>query len=705
MLTQSQSTLLPELRQDLQLMQGAPSIEGQPRWMVYDPLRHRYFEIPQSTFEILSAWTPGDPGLLRLRTEQLHQRSISDQEIDDVIYFATTNSLCADPPEGDSRQYLDRIEKPQRGWLSHAIHNYLFFRVPLLRPQRFLQQSFPIVAPLYSKAAFLVIVFTSLLGIYLVSREWDEFAGTFLHFFSPEGFILYGLSLVFIKTLHELGHAYTAVRYGVRVNAMGVAFMMMLPLLYTDVTDAWRLQSRKERFAIGAAGIAVELAVAGICTFLWVFLPDGPLRSIVFLLATTSWLMSLAVNLNPFMRFDGYYLLSDSWGIPNLQPRSFALGRWWLRELLFGLGQPRPDTFNSTSSRYMIAYCFGVWIYRFFLFLGIALLVYQTLFKTLGILLFAVEIFWFILLPFLRELGEWWHMRKEIMQTRRSVISGLICAGVIAASTVPWSTTVVIPAVANSMHEAKIFAPMPAQIASVWAQEGLPVNKGDTLFVLVSADLEHQIENARATVALLKARLARRAGDTRELTDSLVHQQSLSAAQEKLAGLLREQDRLTVRAPIAGVIRDLNADAHNGQWVSPKDRLGLVVDPFSAMVTAVTNEDDLWRLAQGAPGQFVPEDPSISKFSVEIRDIAQAGAEKLEIPYLASIYGGAIAAERDEDSNVRPVNAAYIVRFGVNGTGTLNTMRGVVRVAGRAESIASALWRQTMRVLVREAGI
>ena len=43
---------------------------------------------------------------------------------------------------------------------------------------------------------------------------------------------------------------------------MGVAFIVMCPVLYTDTTDSWRLADRKKRIKVGLAGMAVELATA-----------------------------------------------------------------------------------------------------------------------------------------------------------------------------------------------------------------------------------------------------------------------------------------------------------------------------------------------------------------------------------------------------------------------------------------------------------
>ena len=64
-----------------------------------------------------------------------------------------------------------------------------------------------------------------------------------------------------------------------------------------------------------------------------------------FLLATTTWVSTVLINASPFMRFDGYFLLSDFLQMPNLHACAFALARWDLRERLFALGEPAPEHF------------------------------------------------------------------------------------------------------------------------------------------------------------------------------------------------------------------------------------------------------------------------------------------------------------------------------------------------------------------------
>jgi putative peptide zinc metalloprotease protein len=152
----------------------------------------------------------------------------------------------------------------------------------------------------------------------------------------------------------------------------------------------------------------VELYLAMIATFLWSFTPIGIFKSILFIIATTSWISSLLINISPFLRFDGYYALSDITNSKNLQPRSFAITRWFIRKNILGIEEAKPELLSKQKEIFFIIYALGTWIYRFFLFLGIAVLVYHYAFKILGIVLFLVEIIYFVFLPIYKELKVWW---------------------------------------------------------------------------------------------------------------------------------------------------------------------------------------------------------------------------------------------------------------------------------------------------------
>ncbi len=706
-MTEFEAHTLPALRQELELIPGASNPSGASQWLIYDPLRHKYFAVETDAATLLGLWAETSEDAFIAKASARLCRPVTRDEVAELIYFLYSNTLTEQAPDGNARSYADQARAAHRSLLSQAVHSYLFVRIPLVRPNRLLQATLPFVLPFFARATWIMISLFGILGVYLVSRQWDVFVATFLDFISLDGLMAYGLALVLIKVLHELGHAYAATYHGVRVTSMGVAFMVMMPLLYTDVTNAWRLRSHAKRMQIDGAGIMVELGLACLATCLWIFLPDGPLRSAAFVTATSSWIISLAVNLNPFMKFDGYYLLSDGLGIPNIHTRAFALARWHLREVLFKLGHPQPDTFQPATARALVFYAWGIWIYRLILFIGIALLVYHLFFKLLGVILFAIEIVWFIALPIGKEIRVWWALRSEIMTRKRTLVSVAILASCVALLVVPMRWPVVLPGIIESSNEVAIHVPRAAQVTSWKIQESQRVASGQILAVLRAPELTHELNQTSHTIALLDLRLARIAGDSADLLHRSTILQERRARLEEYAGYKRQIDSLVVKAPFAGALRDVDTDLHAGAWVGKPQRLTRLVQMDRPSVRAYASEDVLWKLAVGSVGVFIPDDPQLGAIQVRLNETSQTGVEQLDIRYIASVHGGPISSERDGDGKIRPRKSQYLLRLSLTGDAPKmrRVLRGVVHLPGRAESLGSAIWTQVFRVFIREAGL
>ncbi|MCP3669778.1 MAG: peptidase M50, partial [Gammaproteobacteria bacterium] len=398
--------------------------------------------------------------------------SISDDEVSALAGFLVSNNLTQARDAEASARVHQQYTRQLLGFWRWLLHNYLFIRIPLLRPDRWLNNWAPRLRWLFSDTVHYAILTLGALGGILVLRQWDAFWSTFIHFFTLQGLVFYGLTLALVKSVHELGHAFVAKRQGCRVASMGVALLVMLPVLYTDTTDAWRLRSRAARLRIVTAGVRSELYLTLLATFLWNVLPDGVMRSAAFFVATTSWVTSLLVNVSPFLRFDGYYAFSDWLGIENLQQRAFALGRWRLRELLWGFKDPLPEPVPRHRARVLVSYAWATWVYRFFLFLGIALLVYHMFFKVLGIVLFVVEVLWFIVLPMTREMGEWWQRRSSVRLSGLRLVFWLGVGGIFLLALWPQPGSIHLPAVLFAERSQSIFAMEEAQVAEVWVKRG-----------------------------------------------------------------------------------------------------------------------------------------------------------------------------------------------------------------------------------------
>ena len=695
--------LLPPMRQDLRILPAGRLASGAPGWVIFDPVSHRYFQIGQGMVELLGDWSVGSFDGLIERIHSRFGRLVSRDEIVALRQFLGAHELLETQ---DTSSLIDRQRARKKHWLYQLIHNYLFFRIPLVRPQAFLDRTRVVGEILFSKFTLGLFCLLGFVGILLAARQWDSFVATGLGLLDWEGAFILAACVPFVKTAHELGHAYMATRYHVRVPTMGIAFMVLAPFLYSDVTDAWRLSSRWQRLAIDCAGLLVELMIAAAALFLWVFLPPGALRTAVFALATTSLLLGFVLNLNPFMRFDGYHILADFLGIPNLQTRSMVIGRWVLREFLFGLGAPMPEQMSRKRFIAMALYAYAIWIYRFFLFLGIAVLVYHFAFKALGIILFLIEIIWFILMPIAQECQRWWKGRDYVARSRRATVTFSVVGLSLLAFIIPLPTSLLVPAVATARVDAPIFVRAPGKLVSLSVREGQAVKAGDELARVDAPDLNAQLRQAELQLDVKRIRLARAASNAVERGELRVLENEVSSASRRLEVLRRQQEDLILRSPHDGVIRDLNPDLQVGQWMSPKVPLFRVLNPAEIEIRGYAEEPDLRRLRTGAQGRFLPDDVTRPSVPVILTEIGATAVETLDLPILASLHEGPVQVvpERSERA-LKPLLSLYAVTLHPEGAhAPEQEVRGQVRLEGLAESMAARVVRRVFGVLIRESG-
>ncbi|MPQ71020.1 MULTISPECIES: biotin/lipoyl-binding protein [Pseudomonas] len=695
---------LPSLRADLQLTAAAPALDGSPRWTLADPVRGRYFKLGVQAMRLLRHWSLGDPTQVLQAANREPGLPLGDPELEQLLGFLRSHDLIASLDPQQRASYAWKAAASRQSLWQMALHQYLFFRIPLWRPDAFLNRAWPWLQRFGPRLLRYGLPATLGLGVFLVSRDWERFLSTFPHLFSLGGAMAFGIALFFAKLCHEFGHAFMAKRAGCRVQSMGVAFMVMLPLFYTDVSDAWRINDRKARLLIGAGGVMAEMLLACIALLAWSLLPDGPARTAAFMLASATWLTTLAVNLNPFMRFDGYFLLSDFWEIDNLQGRAFALCRWRLREALFGYDEPAPEPWPPAMRRRLLWWGFLSWLWRAALFFGIALAVYHLFFKLLGIFLMMVELGWFIFLPIFKETREWWS-RREQAHTPRVLLSGLGLLALLLLVVVPWRSSVEIPVMLEAGRVTALHAPVAARVKQVNVHDGQMIEAGTVLVELESPDVDSRLIIVRREIDILQLQMRRQAGRSETAADVGILEQRLAEAVAEYRGLQARRERLLLKAPQAGQVRDLMPQLAVGRWVSTKEPLARVVEGGTRM-RGYLAEEDLWRVAPGAKGRFVADDPMRPAWPVELLDVDANGVAAIDQEALTSDHHGPIAVRRDENRRPEPVQAQYGARLRLleDMPTPSHPLRGVAVLQGRSESLLGTAWRRMAALGVRESG-
>lgn len=695
---------LPPLREELSLHAGAPDHNGWSTWMLHDPVRNRFFRLGWPVFEILARWGLREPEAIIKSVDEETTLSVGDEDIGEVLRFLSVNQLLRPTSTTAVANLVARAKAERLSVFQWLLHHYLFFRIPLVRPDRFLAATLPWVGWATSRAFLTATLMALVVGLFLIHRQWEQFSATLVDTLTPTGLVGYMVALGMAKIVHELAHAYTARRLGCRVPTMGIAFLVMCPMLFTDVNETWKLPRRRDRLAVGSAGAMAEMVIAVWSTALWAFLPEGPLRQAAFMLGTVTWVSSLMINLSPFMRFDGYFMLMDALDMPNLHPRSFAMARWWIRETLFALGEQPPERFSRAATRRLVAFAVAVWAYRLSLFLGIAALVYHFFIKVVGIGLFAVEIGWFVILPVALEIKEWRRRATAVRASRRTRWSlGAALAGLLLA-VVPWHTHVVAPALMKAPKTAGLYAVTGARLARIGVDHSQAVSAGQTLFILDSPDLDGQKAKVAARLVALRYELEAISFDAGFREQTGVLRQELAAARAENDGIEVQKQRLVITAPFDGILTDILPDLHPGDWVSPKDRLATVkAVAGEAVVEAYIGEDDLSRVSEGDTATFLPEASGRDSTRCLIVGIDRSPVRILVDPEIAKPYGGGIAV-RGKESALVPEGSIYRVHLAA-GTGPVPAqLRGRVRIEGRAESLVARGIRAVIAVVLREWG-
>lgn len=693
------------IRKDLDMYQGTTSLEGYPTYVIHDLYRHRFYNIGQTEYEILKRWHLGDAGAIVddiLNNTTLY---VNEDDIEFLNDYLLRNELAIIESEAQREVITNNLDK-KKPFNPATLIKLLLINVRLMRPDRFLTNTYWMVKFAFTPTFWWIMLAVFCAAAFLVIRDYSSFIAQAANIFTLQGAAFILIALVISKVFHEFGHAYMCKHLGLAVPKFGLRLMIILPFFYTDTNESWKLKSRKQRFMIGAGGIMSECILAICSMFLWGILDDGPGRNICFYLFVTSWISSLAINLTPFLRWDGYYMFSDLIGIPNLQSRGFSLGKWQLREWLFAWGEDVPLKLSPKMHKIVLFYAYGAWIKRTFVFLAIGILIYQRLFKILGIFILMLQLNFFIFRPVYLEVKYWIVNYKKMNWNKHSIGTLVVFAGLVVFLFVPWQANIRVPATVSPRVQVVLYTPDDAQVSEVNIEKGDKVKKGQILVRFGNSNLEYDIRLAKSNVDILQNSLTR-FGDQSFLESRSVVQQQLQAEVERTTGLIDTFKKLTITAPFDGEVVNVNEGLKPGNWFGPNAAIALIADKSSLEIYAYIPEKDLTRMDPAGEAVFYPENPKIKSLNATILQVDQSETRSLQHPILNRDEGGGIPVTNDPIEGLKPTRAFYRVRLALEPEAIARVameLRGTLHLNGEKRSIAGDVYRKAVSVLIRESG-
>lgn len=537
--------------------------QGITWWVIKDPIALQYHRFRDDQYQVLQL-LDGRRSLEDVRDQLRHDCPTVRYTLRDLQQLVTDmhqKELVRSNRIGQGPVLRHEARRARWSKIKQTLMNPLSIQVPGIDPQKLLDFLLPWVGWIFHPAAMIVSalwVATALAWVGIHFQEFHSRLPEFNQFFGWPNLIWLWITMSGAKILHEFGHGLSCRYYGAECHEMGVMLLVFSPCLYCDATDSWMLTNKWKRIAIGAAGMYFEAILSAFAVFLWWNTSEGLLNHLCLNVFFVSTITTVIFNLNPLMRYDGYYMLSDFLEIPNLRPKADQLVRekfsWWCLGI-----ESRPDPFVPDAGHFgFIVFAVAAWCYRWVILFGITYFL-CTVLKPYGLQSVGMTAAVFSLGGMAVNLGRTLYKilsepREEPLSMRKITVSLAVVLLVLGAvMLIPLPFFVQAPFTIEPERVEHVYVTVPGRLVKTNVKPGDRVKRGDVLAVLENAEKADRRQEVATQIAsqqkdLIAQRALREAGQ-RALSEARLH------SLEKEAKEIDEQlAQLTLVAPADGVV-------------------------------------------------------------------------------------------------------------------------------------------------------
>ena len=679
----------PKLRADLKV--GKQTFAGETSFVVKVPETDSFNRLGELDWELLSFCngerTPAE--VAQALNERYPDQNLSEQDV--IAYLDGVDPNFWERSSAEKNLcILEKIRDERRQRVNRSSILYIYFSA--FDPDRALTRLNKYLGWMFTKQFFVFSLFLFALAGAIVARDWTHVSQEAMKVTGFQGKSGYDILVMWVMLFmmvgpHEFAHGLACKHFGGEVHHMGFMLLYFSPSFYTDCTDMHVFEKTSQRIWTIIAGIWVTLLESCLALFLWALSPPGSVASdLTYRFALLCGVIGF-FQLNPLLKIDGYYVLSQYLQVDNLREQAFAYSVAWLRRVILRRAIELPPA-SRREQRIFLTYGFLAGAYSV-LILVLFLEFVDNAFTgwlgtwghlaTLGVLVFTMR----------RRLREWLtalrtHLRnwkEEFMawrMTRWQQVAG--AAALFILFVPPTAVKTTSDFLLEPQQRLTVKAPVAGLVRGVAVREGETVPAGSVLAVLHNPDIEAQAEVVASQLNL--AENSQRAAVARsDFGASARYLQEIQRLEAEKTEADRKREQLVLRAPFAGVIATPQIEQRVGEYLAEGEPLALLVDRQMMRARVLVRDWELEDVHQGAAVRLKLRSYPFQTFSGTIRQIMPAASAERPVSEPTQV----------ERKGQELTNFFEVVMEFPNPNGELKEgMTGTARVYGRRYPLA---WR------------
>ena len=691
--------LRPSVRVQRQMFRGS-------RWYVLrDPFSNQYYRLPPNAYGFVSRLHPQ-------RTVEEVWQQVTDLSPDDApgqgdiiellaqLYHANLLHYSLPP---DSEKLFERYKKKKQQILKANLKSIMFFRVPLFDPNEILQRMFPFIRMLMGPLGAILWVIAVVAATKIAIDHAGELWAQSQSILAPNNLFLLYVGIIIIKALHEFGHAFAVRRFGGEVHTMGVMFLIFSPLPYMDATASWFFRNKWHRVLVGAAGMIVEVFVAACAVFVWAFTGPGIIHTIAYNMVFVASISTVLFNINPLLRFDGYYILSDLLDMPNLHQHSNQHLKYLVEHHAFKCQDAETPATSKREEIYFTSFGILSGIYRIIVFSMIFLFVADQ-FLLAGLIMAAICLVTWGILPIfgmVRYLAT--SPKLNRVRSRAILVSSLTF--VLVSSLLflfPFPFSVQAPGVIKSSNYVQVSSKVSGHMVEILTPSNTQVTPNTPLVRLENTELAFELQESQSELAeaeaLYRQALRNQQADLNPIASRIAYYQ------KRIERLTQEQKDLVIKAEMSGTWVAHNLQDRVGMWLARGTAIGELINKDQFQFVSVVAQSDVSELFEEGINKTAVKLAGQASTQIPVTNFAVIPMEQTRLPSVALGWsgGGDVAVNLKDNQGMQTSEPYYQVRADLSSDTQVDILHGQsgrISFSLPAKSLAGQGWRKLLQLV------